>query len=677
MRRWRILLLMLVLPIASQAQSPYNVLDWKANTTLNNYLMQELHHQYAGRTADLTQATATAAGTRTYRDSVRARFRRVLGPLPARTPLRAQVTGKLTRPGFRIEKIIFESTPRHHVTANLYVPAGKGKYPAVLFPCGHEAEGKATISYQKTAMLFATHGFAVLVPDPVSQGERMQLTDAAGKPLTRGGTTEHTLLNAQANLLGRTLAAAELWDNVRGLDYLSTRPEVDTARLGCLGNSGGATQTAYLMAYDQRLKAAALCSYVAAGERNLELTGPADGCVMLPGAGAARLDMGDWLIAFAPKPLLVLAGRYDFVDYTSIETAHAEARRAYAALGKREAVGLFDYDDGHGISKPKREEAVMWFRRWFYQDEQPVMEGALPVANTKELQCTRTGQVNTSFADEESLSAFYQAEGQQLAVTRPALTTLLHLQAQLMRAMSSIAFPFEVETHSHSVAPIADEHRDTLRRAGLAFEKLILRGKGTPLPALLLQAEADAADHTSDRVILCFADSGKAALAGRTAWLRALLKTYRTVLLVDLRGQGETADPVAFNDPKYYNRDYRPALLSLHLRPPLLAQRQQDVATALQFLKEDRLPVDLYADGPASARVALHAAVLTPRIEQVRLTALPLSYQELLSQPTTKDTYSDVLPGVLRRYDLPDLVRALGTRLVVGAGVAPARIGER
>ena len=357
------------------AQSPYNVLDWKANSTLHSYLMQELHHQYAPRPAALTQATATTEGTRAYRDSVRARFRRVLGPLPtARTPLRAQVTGTLIRPGFRIEKIIFESTPHHHVTANLYVPEGKGRFPAVLFPCGHEAEGKATASYQKTAMLFATHGFAVLVPDPVSQGERMQLTDTSGKPLTRGGTTEHTLLNAQANLLGRTLAAAELWDNVRGLDYLSTRPEVDTARLGCLGNSGGATQTAYLMAYDPRLKAAALCSYVAAGERNLELTGPADGCVMLPGAGAARLDMGDWLIAFAPKPLLVLAGRYDFVDYHEHRNRlYAEAqtclRRRWAS---RNAVGLlFGYDDGHGISKPKREAALHWFQSYLQPSNKP------------------------------------------------------------------------------------------------------------------------------------------------------------------------------------------------------------------------------------------------------------------------------------------------------------------
>ncbi len=667
------LFLLLLAGFASPAQSPYNVLPWKANTTLHSYLMQDLHQQYARRTTALTQATATAAGTHAYHDSVRARFRRVLGPLPAtRTPLRAQTTGTLQRRGFRVEKVIFESTPHHHVTANLYVPAGRGQHPAVLFPCGHEAEGKATRSYQQAALLLTTHGFVVLVPDPVSQGERLQLTDATGQPLARGGTTEHTLLNAQANLLGRTLAAAELWDNVRGLDYLATRPEVDTARLGCLGNSGGATQTAYLMAYDPRLKAAALCSYVAAGERNLELTGPADGCVMLPGAGAARLDIGDWLIAFAPKPLLVLAGKFDFVDYQSIESACNEVEEVCAALNHPLPGPPLDaFPDGHGLSKPKREAVLHWFQHELQGFRGPVYdtEGELPVATAPELQCTATGQVNTSFADEENLSAFYRAEAQRLATARPVLAPAglaLAVSAQLGEAARRA---FEPSGYRRYQRVVDAEILDYVSRAGLSFRKLVLRnGRDLPLPALPLPAlrlEARSEDKPTNRVLLCFADSGKAALAGRAAWLHTQLKTYQTVLLIDLRGQGETADPAAANDPKYYNREYRPALLALHLGHPLLAQRMHDLGTALEYLDADYRPVDVYADGPTAARVALYAAVLTPRIAQVYLAALPPSYPELLARPTTRDTYSDVLPGVLQHYDLPDLVRVLGARLVL------------
>ena len=655
--------------VTAYAQVGPNVLGWKATTTLTSFLNQQLHAQYAGRAAELGQAVASAAGAAAYRDSVRARCRRVLGALPARTPLRAQVVGQLVRPGFRIEKIIYESTPHHHVTANLYVPNGPGRWPTVLLPCGHEAEAKATVSYQQTAMLFATHGFVVLVPDPVSQGERLQLTDAAGKPLARGGTTEHTLLNAQAALLGYNLPAAELWDNIRGLDYLVTRSDVDTARFGCVGNSGGATQTAYLLALEPRLKVAALCSYVAAGERNLELTGPADGCVMLPDVGTLRLDLADWLVAFAPKPVLLLAGRYDFVDYNSIETAHAEIESIYQALGRPRQHKLFTVEDGHGISKPKREAAVRFFLHWLKGETSAaaVTEGPLPIATARELQCTVTGQVNTSFADEISLPAFYQAEARRLAAPRPTLNAQ-NVKKQLNSWLGKRTFSDILAIREDQNTPRLDiERRDTLRRDGLLLRKLILRsGQFLPLPLLRLDASAA---RPSGRVLICFADAGKATLADSTAWLRTQLRHYDTVLLADLRGQGETADPAAALDPKYYNREYRPALLSLHLGLPLLTQRMADAMQLVRYATDEMQQgrsVDMCAVGPSSALVALHAAGCTgPLVRQVRLRTMPISWQESLARPIAHDVYSDVLPGVLQRYDVPDLVRALGQRLVM------------
>ena len=137
--------------VSARAQKPVDVLDWKASATLGTYLLQQMHRDYAPRQAELAGALQSAPGTKTYQDSVRARFRRVLGPLPARTLLHAQVAGKLQRPGFWIEKVVYESTLHHHVTANLYVPAGKDKRPGVLLFCEHENEAKATVSYQKTA----------------------------------------------------------------------------------------------------------------------------------------------------------------------------------------------------------------------------------------------------------------------------------------------------------------------------------------------------------------------------------------------------------------------------------------------------------------------------------------------------------------------------------------------
>ena len=651
------LLVLTGLPV--RAQKPADVLDWKAPTTLNTYLLQAMHRQYTPRAAELAAAVASAAGTVIYQDSVRARFRRVLGPLPLRTPLRAQVTGQVPRPelGLRIEKVVYESTPGHHVTANVYVPAGPGRRPAVLLFCGHEPEAKATASYQKTALLFATNGFVVLVIDPISQGERLQMTDAKGQGLARGGTTEHTLLNAGATLVGTSVAAEELWDNVRGLDYLLTRPDVDAARIGCLGNSGGATQAAYFMGLDERVKVAALCSYVASGERTLELTGPADGCVQLPGAGQARLDVADWLILFAPKPLLVLAGRYDFVDYTSIEAAYAESRQAYAALGKSEQMSLFTYDDGHGISQPKREAAVEWFRRWLCNDPRPVHEPTLHTLPAGQLQCTSTGQVNTAYRAEASLAGQHQARAQELARRRPALTgaalaAAVHQQLGLPKPAANM--------------PVTAETRDTLHQNGMLWYRLILRRPGEPpLPVLLLLPPGS---ERCAGITLWLPDQGKSAYVDSLAFWQACQRQRTAVLLADLRGFGETADPSVYNDPKYYNAEYRPAILSLHIGRPLLAQRVLDVHTLLAWIEtDDRLrgaPLVVQARGRAAA-VALHAATLFPAIHRLVLTQMPVSLAQTLLQPTRREAYSSALPGVLSRYDLPDLQRALGSRLVL------------
>ncbi len=665
---------------------PSPVIDWRAPTTLPTYLLQQVHTQYEPRRAELANALGSAAGTQAYRDSARARFRRVLGPLPTRTPLRARVVGKVPQTGFRIEKIIYESTPHHHVTANLYVPEGAGRRPAVLLFCGHENTSKATPSYQQTARLFARNGFVVLVIDPISQGERMQLTDASGKPLTRGGTTEHTLLNAQAALLGRSLPAEELWDNVRGLDYLLTRPEVDAARVGCLGNSGGATQAAYFLGYDDRVQVAALCSYVASGERNLTLTGPADGCVQLPGAGAVGLDIADWPIMFAPKPLLWLTGRYDFVDQTDMEAAYTDTRRAYTALGQPDCTSLFTYDDGHGISAPKRVAAVAWFRQWLgvsgtsVPEETPLV--ALPEAT---LRCTATGQVNTSFKDEETLTNSYLEAARVLAKRRPTYSPkalVVVVQQQLNQGLPA----------SKASVTTSIDLRDTLRLPnGQTWQNILFRGAGQPpFPARLLLPTGPAAPT---RLVLWLPDQGMATvLRDSAARLAAYQRQGAAVLLADLRGLGETADPAAFNDPKYYNQEYRTTQLALHLGRPLLAQRVADVQTLLVLIRNDSrlwtLPILLRADGRA-ALVALHTAVLSPRvskkpftmtfdtpqlpgtapvwvpqIDQVQVSGGPPSFQYFLENPAAKDAYSEVLPGVLHHYDVPDLRRALGTRLI-------------
>ena len=149
-----------------------------------------------------------------------------IGTLPQRTPLNAKITGTVDRGDYRIEKLVFESQPKFYVTANLYVPQrGKGPYPAVLFPLGHEAGAKAHTAWQHVLVSFAKKGFVGLAWDTIGQGERVQMWDAdLGESKVVRSTTEHTMQGLQCLLVGDALARYTIWDGIRALDYLASRP---------------------------------------------------------------------------------------------------------------------------------------------------------------------------------------------------------------------------------------------------------------------------------------------------------------------------------------------------------------------------------------------------------------------------------------------------------------------
>ncbi|MDQ6905061.1 MAG: acetylxylan esterase, partial [Bacteroidota bacterium] len=552
--RWKFIFVLALFTIPSSslfAQNKYNCLDWKSNVSVNTFLVQKIHEQYDERRKEFAKAVTSTDLTKQYIKNVGVRITALFGNFPQKTPLHAIITGTLHREGYQIEKIIFESFPNHHVTANLYIPNGKRKFPAALLFCGHENEAKATVSYQKTAILFAKNGFVVLVVDPISQGERYQLLDSTGKPLTRGGTTAHTLLNEGSSLVGTSTPADELWDNIRAIDYLETRPEVDTSKIGCLGNSGGGMQTIYFAGYEKIVKVFAPCSYLANRERTMEISGAADGCAQMPGEGKEHLELSDFLIASAPKPILVLAGRYDFIDYTGTLMAINDLKKVYASLHQSEEIKLFTYDDGHGISKPKREAAVTWFRKWFYNDSTKIIEGDLATLWEKDLQCTKSGQVSSDFPDEVSLAERNLKLFDDLKKSRESF---LKHDSNFIR--KKIAELLALNVHDHTI------YVDTtgmVNNNNIVFKKLILRKKGAiPLPVL----QMNSSKQKPGKIIIWLNEKGKDEIADSLSLMQSYLDKNDAVFLCDVSGTGETEDNPEFNDRKYYNREYRNAVLA-------------------------------------------------------------------------------------------------------------------
>lgn len=225
---------------------------------LKIYLKQHFYEQLDRRREAFEFLKSRSACEQWQKDR-REFFVRQLGGFPERTPLNAKIVGELDGEGYRIEKVIFESRPGHHVTANLYLPKSQGPYPGVLIPCGHSHNGKAAGGYQRISILLARSGMAALCYDPIGQGERYQLLDLEKEhevfpqvsyrlpvphPRVRYlCTQEHTAMGIGCILLGTNIAQYRLWDGMRAIDYLQSRDDIQSEKIGCTGNSGGGTLT--------------------------------------------------------------------------------------------------------------------------------------------------------------------------------------------------------------------------------------------------------------------------------------------------------------------------------------------------------------------------------------------------------------------------------------------------
>src|SRR5262249_27871809 len=247
----------------------------------------------------------TPADIAKRQEYLKTKFLEALGGFPEKTPLTGKVAGEVKGDGSRVEKVIYESRQNPHVPANLYLPDGKGPFPGVLLPCGHSANGKAADAYQRAAILLAKNGMAVLCYDPIGQGERYQLLDKPGKPAVASSTSEATLVGIRALLGGKRTPTYRTRDGICSLDYLASRPEVDAKRLGCTGNSGGGTLTAYLMALDERILCAAPSCYITSLERLFATIGPQDAEQNIAGQVAFGMEHADYLTLRAPRPTLM------------------------------------------------------------------------------------------------------------------------------------------------------------------------------------------------------------------------------------------------------------------------------------------------------------------------------------------------------------------------------------
>jgi cephalosporin-C deacetylase-like acetyl esterase len=598
-----------------------------------------------------------------YRKKLLANYRTALGlPYPAKTPLNVETVRVLDRGAYRIENLIYQSMPDVYVTANLYVPQqGTPPYPGILFSCGHSDNGKAYKLYHSAALGLVLKGYVVLMYDPPGQGERYQYLQADGTPQL-SSTTEHSLLAYPLFLMGKHLMAVRTWEGMRGIDYLLTRPEVDSTRIGCTGNSGGGTVTLHLVPVEPRIKVAVPVGTVNSPDLSIGYGRCGDGEQNLPmcvpyGISHAELMMLAW-----PRPYRLIKESQGEVRRGTRES-YVQARFLYQTLGRPERMSYVETEEPHGFFKAMREPMYSWFGKWFYNRPDDYREPELDLEQEEDLLYSRSGQI----LNEKGIAVWQWAarELKRIFPQRPVPRD----KKQWPSFKESLTT--EIKNLLNNPGPgfiPSAKVLETLERPSADMDKLALyTEEDIYLPCLHLKPKekrkkapmvviVDSRGKTSDNGLLA------ETLAGRGL----------EVFAVDLRGTGELA-LVAENERDRMD-DYTAQVLGteaatavdgMKLGRSIFAMRVYDLLKTVEHLSSNSTAADkgIALIGRSSCGpVALYAAALDSRIKGVIVDSALVSFSELVNSQYHRYNFMDFLPRVLAHHDLPQVAGSLAPR---------------
>lgn len=348
------------------------------------------------------------AGLRKLQDELRQTLLQMIGGLPTeKTDLHAEITGKIPMDGFTIEKLVFQSLPGIYVTALVYVPHDHAsKHPAVLVPAGHATDGK--FHYQALSQRLAGRGYVVISWDPIGQGERSQFWDSkTQKSRYNLICAEHAVMGNLAYLAGANLARWEIWDGIRAVDYLLTRPDVDAERISITGTSGGGTQTALIAALDPRIKVAVPSCYITSLPMRMAnrifVDPDSDPEQDLFGMMSNGMDHPGLLLLMYPRPVMVAAAVLDFFPIEGTRRTFREMQKLYARFGHGDRIAMVESYNGHQYSTENQHAALDFLDHF---NRMPARTGLPPVKELdgEALRCTRTGQVLLDYSDGKPLT---------------------------------------------------------------------------------------------------------------------------------------------------------------------------------------------------------------------------------------------------------------------------------
>jgi cephalosporin-C deacetylase-like acetyl esterase len=574
----------------------------------------------------------TKSGWFHHRQKVRAELLRALGEFPEeQCPLNAEITGRLERDGYVIEKLLFQSRPGFYVTAAVYVPINvRFPAPAIICPHGHWQNGRYHPEVQARMIGLAKRGYVALSLDKVGYNER----EPEGPHRTRN-----------LFLVGMTVQGIQVWDNMRAIDYLCSRDDVDPERIGCTGASGGGNQTMYVSALDERIKACAPVCSVEMAECYMHKA--ACVCETIPGL-LRFADLVDICGLIAPRALLLVHGILDTgfrVD--SGRKAFLRLQKIYHFYDPAKLCSFVAYS-GHAYNKEMREVVYAWFDRWL-MGKQPPYPPELAV-----------------FPEDEPATMLRVCDNGLSEPCYSMIDIYKRISAELpLRIEISSSDEWQVEKqklHANITACLGGWPERSPLEAHILEVGNISVGEGIPeikaeklyfhsevdilIPAVLFHPQKETPDGFDVKIILTH--DGKETLEPQD--VISELQVGKGVFAIDARGVGETKS----------NKDL--LFSSVVAGRPIQGMQAWDVRRAVDYLcsRADVRSVSLGATGsPLSGIVALIAAATDGRISEMQIDKLLLSYRR---QEDFGGKGNLVIPSILKYADVADIAAMIAPR---------------
>ena len=590
-----------------------------------------------------------------YRHEMHDKMIAAMGGFPEKTPLNARSVATYRKDGYRIEKVIFESMPGLHVTANLFIPddpAFKAPYPAVVMSCGHANTGKDCTTYLRACVIAVKAGMVAFMFDPYQQGERRD-----GSKLS--STTYHTQIGLRAALLGGGAPQLRVWDGIRAIDYVETRPEVDRRRIGYMGQSGGGTLSALMTAVDFRLRATAPSCYLTTLTSLCEHMGPQDGEQNIFGQLAFGLNHTGYVLI--PDTRVAVTCKFsDMFTYYGTKKLFRTVETVAKKVGSGDNYMLNDAPGPHGWTECTESVSVEWMRAWLRGEKE-----RLPVDMTKfraldlgfdidkdgdfglaeeERGCTPT-QRTKDLEGEVGIFAILRDKYLAAKRTRKPLPAGAELSS-LVKGLAKVRTAAEAKPF---VKTLGIETVDGCEVTHMAF----LYSTGLALPAELVKRTGSA----PKKVVLSVGRTGRAKAFQA---VRGQLADDTAVLVADLTGLGSIGqDRHIFYGCKERPDEGSSAMLYL-MGESMVGRRATDLLVLADWLKKQGFAAPSLVAGDDVAIAAAHAYAVEPgAFSGVKTVGAAPAWGDVYQEANDGQKaiyYGDIVNGALNRYDWIDLL---------------------